>query len=155
MQELLRALYKSLATKQQFIDAKVDMISLDTALSGYYVVQGRTLTNTAGKDRINIVRVNDTIRKDLYFNLQAYKGENNSRKVRNMIASSISAYMSSMARSGYIVSYSQPVIDESNNSTTDYYNGNLNINLSYTPLYPIDRIEITLTRDVSGTVTLA
>jgi hypothetical protein len=147
--------YKSLATKQQFIDAKVDMISLDTALSGYYVVQGRTLTNTAGKDRINIVRVNDTIRKDLYFNLQAYKGENNSRKVRNMIASSISAYMSSMARSGYIVSYSQPVIDESNNSTTDYYNGNLNINLSYTPLYPIDRIEITLTRDVSGTVTLA
>jgi phage tail sheath protein FI len=131
------------------------MISIDPALSGYFVVQGRTLTDVTGKDRINLVRINDKIRRDLFFNLQSYKGETNSKVVRTQIASAISAYMSTLARSGYITSYNQPVIDETNNPSSAYYTGTLNISLSYSPIYPIDAIVITLTRDVSGNVSVA
>jgi len=144
--------YRSTSAKQQFIDARVDMIAIDPALSGYYVIQGRTLTDVTGRDKINLVRVNDKIRKDLYANLQSYKGETNSRVIRSQIASAISAYMSTLARSGYISSYQQPVIDETNNPASAYFTGTLNISLSYTPIYPIDLIVITLTRDVSGSV---
>lgn len=147
--------YKSISSKQQFIDTKVDMISIDPALSSYFVVQGRTLTDVTGKDRINLVRINDKIRRDLFFNLQSYKGETNSKVVRTQIASAISAYMSTLARSGYITSYNQPVIDETNNPSSAYYTGTLNISLSYSPIYPIDAIVITLTRDVSGNVSVA
>lgn len=147
--------YKSISAKQQFIDAKVDMVSIDPALSGYFVVQGRTLTDVTGKDKINLVRINDRIRRDLFFNLQNYKGENNSKKIRTQISSAISAYMSTMARSNYISGYSQPVIDETNNPASAYYTGILNISLSYSPIYPIDVIVITLTRDVSGSVSIS
>lgn len=147
--------YKSISAKQQFIDAKVDMVAIDPALSGYFVVQGRTLTDVTGKDKINLVRINDKIRKDLYFNLQSYKGETNSKVIRTQIASAISAYMSTLARSGYISGYNQPIIDETNNPSTAYYTGTLNISLSYSPIYPIDVIVITLTRDVSGSVSVA
>jgi hypothetical protein len=147
--------YKSISSKQQFIDAKVDMVSIDPALSGYFVVQGRTLTDVTGKDKINLVRINDKIRKDLYFNLQSYKGEINSKVIRTQIASAISAYMSTLARSGYISGYNQPIIDETNNPSSAYYTGTLNISLSYSPIYPIDVIVITLTRDVSGSVSVA
>lgn len=147
--------YRSISAKQQFIDTKVDMISIDPALSGYFVVQGRTLTETIGKNQISIVRVNDKIRKDLFFNLQSYKGEPNSRIIRTRIAAAISAYMNLQTRSNFIVSYDQPQIDESNNPAEAYYSGILNISLSYRPTAPIERIVVTLTRDVSGNVSLS
>lgn len=147
--------YRSISAKQQFIDAKIELVSIDPALSGYFVVQGRTLTEAAAGSKINLVRVNDKLRRDLFFNLQSYKGENNSRLIRTQIASAISAYMSTMTRSGYISSYNQPVIDESNNPASAFFTGTLNISLSYTPIYPIDLIVITLTRDVSGNLSLS
>ena len=147
--------YRSINAKQSFINAKVDLVSIDPALSGYFVVQGRTLTEAPAGNKINLVRVNDKLRRDLFFNLQSYKGENNSRVVRTQIASAISAYMSTMTRSGYISSYNQPVIDETNNPASAFFTGTLNISLSYVPIYPIDLIVITLTRDVSGNLSLS
>jgi hypothetical protein len=147
--------YRSISAKQLFIDAKVDLIAIDPALSGYFVVQGRTMTDTIGKNQISIVRVNDKIRKDIFFNLQSYKGEPNTRTIRTKIAAAISAYMNLQTRSNFIVSYDQPQIDESNNPAEAYYSGILNIALSYRPTAPIERIVVTLTRDVSGNVSLS
>lgn len=142
--------YNSLNSLQLYTDGRLEILTLDPALDSFFFINGRTLSTSTAWDKIIIRRTYDIIRQDLYLNLQQYKSEPHTRLLRRQVASSINAYFGVMARNGRIANFASAICDDSNNPTENYTNGELNVSVSFLPLYSADAINMTLVRNSSG-----
>lgn len=139
--------FNSKASLQIYTDARLEILALDQTQAGFYFINGRTLSSGTAFEKVSIRRVYDLIRQDLFVNLQQYKSETNTRLLREQIAASINAYMSSLTRAGTIANYLPTIIDSSNNTTEDFIAGRLNVQIQFLPLYAADYIYINIVRN--------
>ena len=87
---------------QVFTNARLEVIHLDPNLGAFYFLNGRNLSSDTQWDKISYRRTFDIIRGDVYTLLQQYKSNVISSKTFTRIASSIDAYLTTMARNGSI-----------------------------------------------------
>ena len=135
------------AALQLYTDAKLEVLTVNNSTQSYVFTNGRTLSSDTSWDKIYIRRTYDLIRMDLNDLLSQYLGEPHTTLLRNQIASAINGYMAELARNSQIANYQNAVIDDTNNTPDNYINGQLNITISFLPLYSADYITITLIRD--------
>lgn len=145
--------YCSMNALQIFTDARLEVLGVDPAIQTYVFINGRTLSNDSAWDKIFIRRTYDVIRMDLFELLQQYKSEPHTNLLRVQIVAAINAYMTEKLRASHIANFKPAIADSSNNTPENYINGELNVSLSFLPLYAADYINVTLIRDsASGLV---
>ena len=144
--------YSSQSQLQSYADNYLEVLSLDPVLRGFYFMTGQTTSSDTAWTRVSIRRTYDVIRMDLFDNLQQYKSEPYTTTLRSQIASSINAYLSNKRRNGEIQQFLPTVIDGSNNNTTDFINGVMNITVRFLPLFSTDYIVVALVRQSDGLV---
>jgi len=144
--------YSSQSQLQTYADNSLEVLSVDPVLRGFYFTTGQSTSSDTAWSRINIRRTYDVIRMDLFNNLQQYKSEPYTTILRNQIASSINAYLSTKRRLGEIQQYLPTIIDSSNNSTADFLSGIMNITVRFLPLFSADYIVVALVRQSDGLI---
>ncbi len=139
--------YSNRASLQAYTDARLEILALNSLSSGWVFTNGRTLSSDPAWDKVSIRRTYDLIRMDLYDMLQQYKSEPHTFLLRTQIVSAINAYMTEKSREGQIADFQPAVADSTNNTPDNYIKGELNISLSFLPIYAADYINVTLIRD--------
>ena len=142
--------FNSQAQLQIISDNKLEIIAYDPISRGYSLMTGQSTSSDTSFDRVSFRRSYDVIRADLFDNLQHYRSEPNNSSLMRQLQTSINTYMSTRLRQGHIASYSGTIIEPSNDSLQDYLSGNLNIAVSFLPLYAADYINVSLIRSAVG-----
>lgn len=142
--------YNSMYSLQQYTDAKLEILTLDPQVEAFFFVNGRTLSSSSAWDKVIIRRTYDVIRADIYNNMLQYRSEPHTKLLRKQIATSINAYMAGLARNGKIANFGGCICDDSNNPPNSYLTGELNVYISFLPLYAADYINISISRNSAG-----
>lgn len=150
--EVDTARYSSQSQLQSYADNYIEVLALDPVLRAFYFMTGQTTSSDSAWSRVSIRRTYDVIRMDLFDNLQQYKSEPYTTTLRGQISSSINAYLSNKRRNGEIQQFLPTIIDGSNNNTTDFINGIMNITVRFLPLFSTDYIVVALVRQSDGLI---
>lgn len=142
--------YTSRSSLQLYTDGRMEVLFPELNLGGFFFLNGRTSSSDTAWDRVIIRRTYDVIRQDLFVGLQPYKSEPHTTLLRRQIETSVNAYFSNLARNGKIANFGGAICNESNNPPENYINGQLNISVSFLPLYAADYINITITRNTES-----
>lgn len=142
--------YISNQSLQLYADGRMEVIIPELNLGGFYFLNGFTTSSDSAWNRVTIRRTYDVIRQDLFQGLQPYKSEPHTNILRRQIETSVNAYFSNLARNGKIANFTQAICNASNNPAENYINGEINVSVSFLPLYAADYINITLTRNTDG-----
>ena len=138
-------MYNSKNQMQVFTNARLEVIHLDPNLGAFYFLNGRNLSSDTQWDKISYRRTFDIIRGDVYTLLQQYKSNVISSKTFTRIASSIDAYLTTMARNGSIRRFTGAQVNSQVPAA-----GLVEVRFSVVPHYAMDYIDIYLTRDDDG-----
>lgn len=142
--------YTSLSSLQFYTDARIEVIFPDQNLGGFFFLSGITTSSDPNWEKISVRRTYDVIRQDLYIGLQNYKSEPHTALLRKQLETSINAYMNNQLRNGRISNSLPAVANNSNNPQENYITGQLNVSLSFLPLYAADYINIDIKRNING-----
>lgn len=143
-------LFSGTESLQIFTDARLEILAVDPALQANVFINGRTLSSDTAWEKVSIRRTYDYVRQDVNTLLQQYKSEPHTELLRRQIASAINAYLQEKMRAGEIANFRTVQIDSANNSPESYITGELNITISFLPLYAADYINVALVRDTQG-----
>jgi len=146
--------YTSAQSLQLYMDARLEVLRPNNQFGGFFLLNGITTDATSAFDKIYVRRTYDIVRQDLYQGLQPYQSEPHTRLLRRQIETSINAYFNTMARNGRIANALPAVCNDSNNPSENYINGNINVTVSFLPLYAADYINISIVRNVASGLTI-
>lgn len=133
----------------------IDAIFLDSGSKSYKVLNGKNSGINSNDQYVSIRRQADHIISDLYVNLQWARSAVNNESLRSRVASACDAYLDSQRSQGRISGYVATVVDKSNNTNKTISQGQLNIRIVWTPVYPADYIRVNIIRDVTAEFTLS
>jgi hypothetical protein len=133
----------------------IDALYFDTGSKAYKVLNGRNSGINTNDQYVSVRRQADHIISDLYINLQWARSAVNNESLRSRVASACDAYLDSQKSQGRISGYISTVVDKSNNSNKTISQGQLNIRIVWTPVYPADYIRVNIIRDVTAEFTLS
>lgn len=142
--------YTSLSSLQFYTDARIEVLFQEQSLGGFFFLNGITSSSDPNWERIFVRRTYDIIRQDLFLGLQNYKSEPHTPLLRKQLETSINAYMNNQLRNGRIANTTQAVANASNNQQDNYINGELNVSISFLPLYAADYINVDIQRNIDG-----
>lgn len=142
--------YTSEQSLQLYTDGRLEVLRPDVNLGGFFFLNGRTTSSNTAWDRIVIRRTYDVIRQDLYEALQPYQSEPHTKLLRRQVETSVNAYFQTLLRNAKIANALPAICNDSNNPTTNYINGQLNVSIGFLPLYAADYINVTITRNTDG-----
>lgn len=146
--------YTSNQSLQLYMDARLEVLRPNNQFGGFFFLNGITTDGTSAFDKVYIRRTYDIVRADLFQGLQPYQSEPHTRLLRKQIETSINAYFNTMARNGRIANALPAVCNDSNNPAENYINGNINVTVSFLPLYAADYINISIVRNVTSGLTI-
>lgn len=138
--------YNSNQSLQLYTDGRLEVLRPDINLGGFFFLNGRTTSSNTAWDKIVIRRTYDVIRQDLYQALQPYQSEPHTKLLRRQVETSVNAYFQTMLRNSKIANALPAICNDSNNPAANYINGNLNVSISFLPLYSADYINVTISR---------
>ena len=142
--------YSSLSSLQFYTDARIEVLFAEQSLGGFFFLNGITTSSDLNWEQVHIRRTYDVIRQDLFVGLQNYKSEPHTVLLRKQIETSVNAYMNNQLRNGRIANTTQAVANASNNPPENYISGDLNVSLSFLPLYAAHYINIDIKRNING-----
>jgi hypothetical protein len=146
-------------TKPAYLDALtrayLEVLYYDPSLGVFKFLNGLTTSTNQQLRYVSIRRITDQIITDLYSNLIWVRSSPNTTSLQSKVASACDAYFASLVRNGSIASYSPTICDASNNTIQSVSSGQLNITLSFTPLYPADYIQVNLIRDLTTNLAIS
>ena len=148
--ELDNIKYTSLSSLQFYTDARIEVVFPEQSLGGFFFLSGVTTSSDPNWEKISVRRTYDVIRQDLFVGLQNYKSEPHTALLRKQLETSINAYMNNQLRNGRIANATPAVANNSNNPQENYITGELNVGVSFLPLYAADYINIDIKRNVNG-----
>lgn len=134
---------------QLYTDGRLEVLYPDINQGGFFFLNGRTTSSNPAWDRITIRRTYDVIRQDLRTGLMSYLSEPHTKLLRKQIETSVNAYFQSLLRGNKIANYLPAIANESNNPPENYINGEINVSISFLPLYAADYINVTITRNTA------
>lgn len=146
--------YTSNQSLQLYMDARLEVARPNNQFGGFYFLNGATTDATSAFNKIYVRRTYDIVRQDLYSGLQPYQSEPHTRLLRRQIETSINAYFNTMSRNGRIANALPAVCNDSNNPQENYINGNINVTVSFLPLYAADYINISIVRNINSGLTV-
>jgi len=146
--------YTSAQSLQLYMDARLEVLRPNNQFGGFFFLNGITTDSTAAFDKVYVRRTYDIVRTDLFQGLQPYQSEPHTRLLRRQIETSINAYFNTMARNGRIANALPAVCNDSNNPAENYINGNINVTVSFLPLYAADYINISIVRNIASGLTI-
>lgn len=142
--------YNSNQSLQLYTDGRLEVLRQDINLGGFFFLTGRTTSSNTAWDKIVIRRTYDIIRQDLYESLQPYQSEPHTKLLRRQVETSVNAYFQTLLRNNKIANALPAICSDSNNPPENYINGNLNVAISFLPLYAADYINVTISRNTDG-----
>ena len=142
--------YSSLSSLQFYTDARIEVLFAEQSLGGFFFLNGITTSSDPNWEQVHIRRTYDVIRQDLFVGLQNYKSEPHTVLLRKQIETSVNAYMNNQLRNGRIANTTQAIANASNNPPENYISGDLNVSLSFLPLYAAHYINIDIKRNING-----
>jgi hypothetical protein len=138
----------------QITRSRTEVLFYDAGLRVYKFLNGRSTTSNTQDHYISVRRMADQILQDLYGNLVWVRSNQNTPRLRSIVSSSVDAYFQTLSREGRIGSFRPCVCNGSNNTPNTISQGQLNINISWTPNYPADYINVSLTREVIDSLSI-
>ena len=135
--------------------AGVEVLLFDQNMNGFRFLHGLTTTKSRTYRRyFSIMRVIDQIKSDLYLNLQWTRSRPNDSGLRDEVAASCDAYLFSKYRDGWLTRVGPTICSNANNSPRDQQEGRLNVQITFTPTFPADKILVDTVIDLTETLTL-
>ena len=144
--------YTSLSSLQFYTDARIEVLFPEQSLGGFFYLSGITTSSDPNWEEIHIRRSYDVVRQDLFISLQNYKSEPHTNLLRKQIETSVNAYMNNHLRNGRIANVVPATANNNNNPSENYINGELNVSLSFLPLYAAHYINLDIKRNIDGGV---
>lgn len=133
----------------------VDALYYDTGSKSYKILNGLNSAVSTSDQYISIRRQADHIISNLYTNLQWARSAVNNAALRTKVASACDTFLDSQKTQGRISGYTATVADSSNNTALSISQGQLNIRIVWTPVYPADYIRVNVIRDITAELTLS
>lgn len=133
----------------------IDAIFFDSGSKSYKVLNGKNSSINGSDIYVSIRRQADHIISNLYTNLQWARSAKNDASLRAKVASACDSFLDTQKTQGRISGYSPSVADSSNNTAKTISQGQLNIRIIWTPVYPADFIKVNIIRDVTAELTLS
>ena len=147
--------YTSISSLQFYTDARLEVVFSEISLGGFFLLNGITTSSDPNWEKLVVRRTYDVIRQDLFVGLQNYKSEPHTPLLRKQIETSVNAYMNNQLRNQRIANTTGAVANNSNNPQENYINGELNVGLSFLPLYAADYINIDIKRNIEGGIQIS
>lgn len=132
----------------------IEALYYDPGMRMYKFLNGVSSSTNPQYRYISVTRMLHQILMDLYINLQWIRSQPHTLSLRRQVASACDAYLKNLQRYERIFGYRATVCDQSNNTIDDIQRGRLNIQISYTPVYPADYVIVGVERDLTTDFTL-
>lgn len=138
----------------QITKANIEVLFFDAGLGVFKFLNGLNTDKSTSMGIVAISRMNDKIIQDLNTNLAWAKSRPNDRYLQRNVRDAVDAYFRTLLREQEIFSFSPTICDGSNNSPEDRARRRLNISISYTPLYPADYINVSLSQVINEQISI-
>jgi len=130
--------------------ARVEVLSYDTSAGGYKFLNGLCSSLDNNRKWISLVRTNQYILTNLFYNLQWARSASNDADLRTRVSDACDAFLEAIVRKGVIVSFNPTICNDTNNTAVSISQGKLNITVVYVPIFPADYINVTVVQTVSS-----
>lgn len=134
--------------------ANIEVLYFDAGLGVFKFLNGLNTDRDPSMKVVAVSRMNEKIIEDLTRNLAWAKSSPNNDYLQRTVKDAVDAYFRTLLREEQIFSFNPTICDRSNNTGEDRAQRRLNINISYTPLYPADYIRVNLKQVINEQITI-
>lgn len=138
----------------QLTKSNIEVLHIDPISGATKFLNGRTTAGDYDNRWVSLRRYGDHLIMNLFRNLQWARSQSNDNTLRTRVASACDAFLQSELSQGHITSFEPTIADESINTDQDIATGNLNVKVSYVPVFPADYINMNIVRNFSANIVL-